>query len=95
MGLKEMRGKGRKGNWEEIKGEKREVIKSEGKRLKRKKWGKQGGKDRAKNKNGKERNEKEREECEWGVKKSEVGAECKEQDRALGETNIHVVYTYT
>jgi len=31
MGLKEMRGKGRKGNWEEIKGEKREVIKSEGK----------------------------------------------------------------
>ena len=31
MGLKEIGGKGRKGNWEEIKGEKMEVIKSEGK----------------------------------------------------------------
>ena len=64
-----MGGKERKGNWEEIKGEKREVIKSEGKGQKERNGGKQGGKDRAKNKNGKERNEKEREECEWGVKR--------------------------
>jgi len=51
------------------------VIKSKGKGQKERNGEKQGGKDRAKNKNGKERNEKKRKECEWGVKKSEVGAE--------------------